>query len=88
MVHVEVVGSTENSKTHTHHAEIALTILPDVEDLIQASILHAPIAHELRMCSAQMDLLAGQLVKGCVQVCLDEIGAKFVESSILLLRPF
>lgn len=88
MVHVEVVESTENSKTHTHHAEIALTILPDVEDLIEASILHAPIAHEFRMCNAQRDLLAGQLVKGCVQVWLDEIGAKFVESSILLLRSF
>lgn len=68
-------------------SEIALTILPDVEDLIEASILHTPIAQKLRMCSAQVDLLTGQFVKGCIQVWLNVVGTKFVEYSVLLLRP-
>lgn len=76
----------KNHQTHIHHAEIALTILPDVEDLIEASVLHTPIAQELRMCGAQMDLLTGQFVKSCIKVWLDVVGAKFVEGSMLLLR--
>lgn len=57
-----------------------------MEDLIDASELHTPIAQELRVCGAQMDLLTGQFVKSCVKVWLDVVGAKLIEGSMLLLR--
>ena len=68
-----------HTPTHT------LTILPDVEDLVEASVLHAPIAHELRVCRAQVDLLVGEAQERRILVWLDAICAELIECPVLLL---
>lgn len=56
-----------------------LTVLPYMEHLVQAAVLHAPVANQLRVSGAQVDLLIGQFEEGGVLVRTDAVGAELVE---------
>lgn len=62
-----------------------LTILPYMEDLVQAAILDAPVANQLGVGGAQVDLLTGQFEEGGVLVWTDAVGAELKEGSLCLL---
>lgn len=62
-----------------------LTILPNVEDLIQAAVLHTPVANQLRVGSAQVNLLIGQFDESSKLVWTDAVGAEFIKGSVFLL---
>lgn len=56
-----------------------------MEHLVQTAILHRPVANQLRVCGAQVDLLIGQFEEGGVLMGVDAVGAKLVEGFMLLL---
>lgn len=62
-----------------------LTILPYMEDLVQAAILDTPVANQLRVGGAQVDLLIGQLEEGGVLVWTNVVGAELIEGFVFLL---
>lgn len=62
-----------------------LTILPYMEDLIQATVLDAPVANQLRVGGAQVDLLIGQFEEGSILVWADAVGAELIKGSVFLL---
>lgn len=62
-----------------------LTILPYMEDLVQATVLDAPVANQLRVGSAQLNLLIGQFEEGGVLVRADAVGAELIECRVFLL---
>lgn len=62
-----------------------LTILPYVEGLVQATVLNAPVADQLGVGSAQVDLLIGQLEEGGILIRADAVGAELIEGSVFLL---
>lgn len=62
-----------------------LTILPHVEDLVQAPVLNAPVANQLWVGGAQVDFLIGQFEEGSVLVWVDTVGAELVEGFVFLL---
>lgn len=80
-LHIELASKTQLALC------LLLTILPDVEDLVQASILHTPVAQELGVSSTQVDLLICQLEEGSVLLWKDSVGTEFIEGPMLLLGP-
>lgn len=56
-----------------------------MEDLVEAAVLHGPVANQLRVGGAQVDLLIGQLEEDRVLVWTDAVGSELVEGSLLLL---
>lgn len=56
-----------------------LTILPYMEDLVQATVLNTPVANQLRVGSAQLNLLIGQFEEGSVLLWVDAVGAELIE---------
>ncbi len=65
---------------------VILTILPDVENLIETPIFNTPVSNELWVGCPQVDLLIGQSEEGSVEMRLDVIGAELIEGCMLLLR--
>lgn len=62
-----------------------LTVLPYMENLVEAAIFDSPVANQLRVGGAQVDLLIGQFEEGCVLFWSDTVGPKLIESSVFLL---
>lgn len=56
-----------------------------MEDLVEATVLNCPVANQLGVGGAQVDLLIGQLEEGRVLVWTDAVGSELVEGSLLLL---
>lgn len=56
-----------------------------MKHLVEAAVLHAPVANQLGVCGAQVDLLIGQFEEGGVLVGPDAVGAELVEGAVLLL---
>lgn len=56
-----------------------------MENLVQAAILNAPVANQLRVGGAQVDLLIGQFEEGSVLVWADAVGTELIEGSVFLL---
>lgn len=56
-----------------------------MEDLVQAAVLDAPVANQLGVSCAQVDLLIGQFEEGGVLVWTDAVGAELIESFVFLL---
>lgn len=55
-----------------------------MEDLIQAAVLHTPVANQLRVGGAQVDLLIGQFDESSKLVWTDAVGAEFIKGSVFL----
>lgn len=55
-----------------------------MEDLVQAAILHTPVANQLRVGGPQVDLLIGQFEEGGVLVGTDAVGPELVEGLVFL----
>lgn len=56
-----------------------------MEGLVQATVLNAPVADQLGVGSAQVDLLIGQLEEGGILIREDAVGAELIEGSVFLL---
>lgn len=56
-----------------------------MEGLVQATVLNAPVADQLGVGSAQVDLLIGQLEEGGILIRADAVGAELIEGSVFLL---
>lgn len=56
-----------------------------MEDLIQAAVLHTPVANQLRAGGAQVNLLIGQFDESSKLVWMDAVGAEFIKGSVFLL---
>lgn len=60
-------------------------IFPYMEDFVQATVLDAPVANQLGVGSAQVDLLSGQFEEGGVLVRTDVVGTELIEGQVCLL---
>lgn len=56
-----------------------------MENLVEGSILHRPVANQLRVGGPQVDLLIGQFEEGSVLLWTDVVCTELVESSKFLL---
>lgn len=56
-----------------------------MEDPVQATILDAPVANQLRVGSAKVDLLIGQFKKSSILVWTDAVGAELIKGLAFLL---
>lgn len=65
--------------------ETLLTILPDVENLIESAILHRPVANQLRVSGPQVDLLISQLEEGSILLRTNVVCTELVQCSMFLL---
>lgn len=72
-------------KRDSHPEDEDLTKLPDVDDLVDAAVLNIPVANQLRVGGAQVDLLIGQIEEGGGLTRTDAVGPELVEGSVFLL---
>lgn len=56
-----------------------------MEDPVQGAVLNAPVANQLGVRSAKVDLLIGQFKKSSILVWMDAVGAKLIKGLVSLL---
>lgn len=71
---------------HYKKMKNVLTISPDMEHFVQATILNTPITNHLRVGGTQVNLFIGQFKESGVLFWTNAIGPELIKCCIFLLR--